>query len=371
MEAYELTIEAKVKISGFRIVSTDDFQFQTERAINPRIVLDHPTISLYCLDHPNQQAIFVETPPTVDLLQAPFYFLTQYEQAQRLIAIPYTTLHELASEVQIDPQRIILLYSTGRCGSTLLSHVLNQEPATASFSEPDVFTQLVMLRAADHSNDHAIRTLLHDCLMIMCGNAHQRTRQCWAFKFRSYVLTVSDLLYQVVPEAKILFQYRHPLAWARSFSRAFGMPDEELAELVHYSHRYLLPRIDLYLQTHNRPIPYLDFLASMWISSMQDCRRLQELGASMACARYEDLKVAPRTAIQALLEYCGLPLLDPERLDRVLAADSQAGTVGAHMDAQEPARRLADDDLSELDRLIRQADPTLGPDTILPQTIRP
>jgi hypothetical protein len=47
MEAYELSIEAKVKISGFRIVSTDDFQFRTERPINPRIVLDHPTISLY------------------------------------------------------------------------------------------------------------------------------------------------------------------------------------------------------------------------------------------------------------------------------------------------------------------------------------
>jgi hypothetical protein len=38
-------------------------------------------------------------------------------------------------------------------------------------------------------------------------------------------------LYQVVPEAKILFQYRHPLAWARSFSRAFGMSDEDLSEL--------------------------------------------------------------------------------------------------------------------------------------------
>src|SRR6266487_4516820 len=54
---------------------------------------------VYCLDHPNQQAIFVETPPTVDLLQASFYFLTQYEQAQRLIAVPYTTLRELVSEL--------------------------------------------------------------------------------------------------------------------------------------------------------------------------------------------------------------------------------------------------------------------------------
>ena len=90
--------------------------------------MEQPTVSLYCLDHANQRALFVDTPPEVDLLQAPFYFIAQYQAAQRLIAVPYATLHALAREVELDPQRIILFYSTGRCGSTLFSHVLNQTP---------------------------------------------------------------------------------------------------------------------------------------------------------------------------------------------------------------------------------------------------
>ena len=96
------------------------------------------------------------------MLQAPFYFIAQYEAAQRLIAVPYATLHALAGEVELDPQHIILFYSTGRCGSTLVSHVLNQTPTVVSFSEPDVFTQLVKLRTAGQSNDAEVTALLYD-----------------------------------------------------------------------------------------------------------------------------------------------------------------------------------------------------------------
>ena len=51
-------------------------------------------------------------------------------------------------------------------------------------------------------------------------------------------------------------------------------------------------------------------------------------------------------------------------------ADSQAGTVGAQ-DREAPVRRLTDADLAELDRIIRELDPTLAPDATLPQTVRP
>ena len=202
MQADELTIDAKVKSSPFDIVSADDFHVQTRRSIDPRVVLEQPTISLYCLDHANQRALFVDTAPEVDLVQAPFYFLAQYEAAQRLIAVPYATLHALAGAVTLDPQRIILFYSTGRCGSTLFSHVLNQTPGVVSFSEPDVFTQLVKLRTAHQSSDAEVRALLYDSLMIMSAHARQQGFEYWAFKFRSYVLSVSDLLYQTVPAAR-------------------------------------------------------------------------------------------------------------------------------------------------------------------------
>lgn len=55
---------------------------------------------------------------------------------------------------------------------------------------------------------------------------------------------------------------------------------------------------------------------------------------------------------------------EPEKLADILAKDSQAGTAGAQ-DRQEPARRLTDTDLIELERIIREMDAELSPDTIL------
>jgi hypothetical protein len=371
MQAYELTIDTKVKSNLFDIVSADDFQVQPRRSIDPRVVLEQPTVSLYCLDHANQQALFVDTAPEVDLLQAPFYFIAQYEAAQRLIAVPYATLHVLAGAVELDPQRIILFYSTGRCGSTLFSHILNQTPNVVSFSEPDVFTQLVKLRTAGQSNDAGITALLYDALMIMSAHAQQHGFQYWAFKFRSYVLSVSDLLYQAVPAAKLLFLYRNALTWARSFSRVFGSSDAALEDRMEkYGYRYVIPSIDAHLRTQTHPMSWIEYLAHMWVSTMQDSRSLQQQGAALACARFEDLQVAPQAVIQALLAHCGLPMPDSARLARVLAEDSQSGTAGAQ-DRQVPVRRLTEADLAELDRIIRQYDPTLAPDTTLPQTVRP
>lgn len=365
MQAYELTIEAKLKTSPFAIVSADDFRVHIQRPIDAHVVLEQPTLSLYCLDHANQWALFVDTPSEINLLEAPFLFIAQYEAARRLVAVPYASLHALAREVEVDPQRIILFYSTGRCGSTLLSHVLNQTPSIASFSEPDVFSQLVMLRTAGASSDAEITTLLHDSLLIMCANAQAHGFQYWVFKFRSYVLSVSDLLYLAVPTAKILFLYRNALTWARSFSRAFGVSDDALEErLTKYGFRYVIPGVNTHLETHENRINWVEYLAHMWVSTMQDSRWLVRQGAPLAHARFEDLQIAPQDVIQSLLTQCDLPMPDPERLVQVLAKDSQEGTVGAH-DNQAPARRLTDAELAELARLIPEYDPTLTPDAIL------
>ena len=368
MQAFELTIDAKVKENAFGTVSANDFRVKAARAIDPSVVMNQPTISLYCLDPANKQAIFVDTAPNVDLLQAPFYFIAQYEAAQRLIAVPYATLHTLASKVKIDPQRIIFLYSTGRCGSTLFSHVLNQSSATVSFSEPDVFTQLVMMRTARQGTDTEIRTLLHDALMVMCANAQQHGFEQWAFKFRSYVLSVSDLLYQAVPEAKLLFLYRNALTWATSFSRAFGSSDAELAERLAKDGCDLIPGVDAYLKTHTESMNWIMYLAHMWVSTMQNGRSLQQQGAELACGRFEDLKVAPEAVIQSLLAHCDLPMPNPDRLAQVLAEDSQAGTVAAQ-NMVKPVRHLKNAELAELDRIICQYNPTLTQNTILPNTI--
>lgn len=369
MHARELIIESREKANPFAIVSPADFQVRPGGAVDPYVVLNQPNVSLYCLDPLNQQALFVETAPDVDVLKAPFYFIAQYEAAIRLISVPYDTLHALAREVEVDPQRIILFYSTGRCGSTLFSHILNLDPSVVSYSEPDVFSQLVMIRTAGQATDEQLGALLRDSVLLMCANAQRQGLRYFAFKFRSYVLSVSDLLFDTIPDARLLFLYRNALTWAYSFSRAFGAPtDEALAQRLEESRfRYMIPSVDTYLKSHGR-ITWVETVAHMWVSTMQDARRLQMEEAPLACARYEDLKTDTGPIIQMLLTHCGVPMPDPDALAQVLARDSQAGTQGAQ-DREEPARHLTDSDLLELERVIRRLDSSLAADTILTRTI--
>jgi hypothetical protein len=242
---------------------------------------------------------------------------------------------------------------------------MNLNPSVVSFSEPDVFSQLVMIRTAGQSTDTEIADLLYDSIMIMSCNAQKHGYHYYAFKFRSYVLSVSDLLYRTVPQAKILFMYRNALTWAYSFSRAFGSPDDNMGERLEKSgFRYMIPSVNKHLETHNNSINWVEYVAHMWVSTMQDCRWLRQQGAVVASARFEELKATPQAVIQTILAHCGIPMPEPVQLAEVLAKDSQEGTAGAQ-DRQGFARHLTDADLIELERVIREMDAELSPDTIL------
>src|SRR6185295_12696289 len=88
------------------------------------IVLSDPHLSPYCLDDANRRIILVELPPDVNLADVPFIYQTQYEHAIRLLAMPYDTFREIAHTLP-EVQNLILMYISGRSGSTLLSHVFN------------------------------------------------------------------------------------------------------------------------------------------------------------------------------------------------------------------------------------------------------
>jgi hypothetical protein len=76
--------------------------------------------------------------------------------------------------VQLDPRHSILIYSVCRCGSTLVSQALNQADGVVSFSEPDVYTQILMLREADGSSDPEVSALVRSCTKIICAPTTQQ-----------------------------------------------------------------------------------------------------------------------------------------------------------------------------------------------------
>ena len=130
-----LTILNKHRRSPGWHASAADFTTKEAGTIDPAVVLRNDGLSLYCLDDAKREAIFVELPTSVRLTDAGFVYLRQYEDAIRLLALSYEDFGRLAASLP-DPERFIMIYMTGRCGSTLLSHAFNCVDGVVSLSEP-------------------------------------------------------------------------------------------------------------------------------------------------------------------------------------------------------------------------------------------
>jgi hypothetical protein len=156
-----LEIQQKIKSSLTSPASLEDFAYVRGAHIEAEIILRNPCISLYCVDDEQRHAIFVQTPESVDLTSAPFYYQAQYAHAQRLLAVSYDTLHRLAALLPAGDLPLVLIYSVGRTGSTLLSKAFGALGTVCSLSEPDIYTQAVWLRrAAGGARDDEVRALL-------------------------------------------------------------------------------------------------------------------------------------------------------------------------------------------------------------------
>ena len=101
------------------LAGLDHFRLLRTGEVSAETLLNNPQITIYAFDDEGQRAVFVETPPGINLTAAPFYYLAQKEHAERVYTLPYKTFNDLARTLP-DPTHLVLLHSVGRCGSTLL-----------------------------------------------------------------------------------------------------------------------------------------------------------------------------------------------------------------------------------------------------------
>ena len=123
----------------------DDFTLEPGSTVAHETVLRAPEWSLYCLDLEQDKALFVELPKGTDLAEAAFVYNAQFDTALRAVTMPLDTMIAMAHHVP-DTTKLALLFSTGRCGSTLASRILARLPNVWSLSEPDYFTNLALAR---------------------------------------------------------------------------------------------------------------------------------------------------------------------------------------------------------------------------------
>ncbi|MEH2336805.1 sulfotransferase family protein [Nostoc sp.] len=340
-----LKIQTKNRTPASLIANLQDFSYEIGEDIDPKTIVDNPHITLYCLDLENQQAIFVETPSDIDIYEASFLYQAQYEYAQRLIAVPYQEFHQLAANIGDSIGQIAMIYSVGRCGSTLLSKLFSQVDTVLSLSEPDVFTQIVGIRNPDGSNDDALAELIKSCIYLLCKPTLKGKPSFCAIKLRSFGIELADLIYRVLPDTKLIFMYRNAEDVVKSCIRTF----------VPFS--AMLPIIAQNIQAYNQFIPllkeyarYIDFTDSnatefyttMWLSVMHRYLLICQQGIPTCAIRYEDLVADPKKMVTGIFNYCNLPISEVSHACKVFEKDSQSGSNFSQENVRKNNNKLPD-----------------------------
>ena len=109
---------------------------------------------------------------------------------------------------KFNTKNLCLIFSPGRCGSTLLSNILRKLNIT-SISECDALTQA-------EGNKTAIKRIVESFFssqLIMSNKI--------AFKFRADTSRFAGVYLELFPEATFIFIKRSPLDWAKSCSSKF------------------------------------------------------------------------------------------------------------------------------------------------------
>jgi hypothetical protein len=341
--------------AAFRRPGIENFRVRKIGQVPAGRILENPHITLYSLDFENRQAAFVESPADVNLSQAAFYFATQFEKAARVWTIPFETMIQLAKSVTIDDSRLINIYSTGRCGSTLASQIFAQIPGVINISEPYVLSQLVIARNTRAASEDELFALVEAAICLLCKTAAETA---WVVKGQSFVIELGDWLHEIYPHTRNLFLYRHAETWLRSGLRAYSggpqVPDEEhnaregqRRELL----GSLVPPIARY--DPEQPLSHAGMLSLMWLRAMERYVQLCNMGTEMLAIRYASWLAAPRKTAEAMLDYCQCRPADMTAIYEVLNRDAQEGTRLSREALEQRGRVITEPEIDELHRHLQ------------------
>jgi hypothetical protein len=372
MKAQVYDIISRKKPIIFEIVSVNDFELSEKGIVDARTILDNPNITLYCLDPENGQAIFVEVPDVADVLAAPFYYLSQYELAVQVLKISYQDMERLADQVVLDDQCIVLIYSMGRCGTTLISSAFSQGENVVSLSEPDVFSQLVEMLDFSNGNDPEIRALVKPCMHLTCKDSGNGGEPVWVIKFRAHVIEIADMIFSHFPGAKSLFLYRNIDPWGKSTARIFAFdttPTQEYWIMIWNEVKMVMKKLDGYDLASEDEISLGLLISLMWLNHMERCLERLHAGQPILPVRYEDLKAEPELVIGKIFDYCGVQVRDINKLHAVLKVDSQADSPASREQLSQAEWEIDPEDIAFIQRFIAEQPVINTPDYVLPGTL--
>jgi len=328
MIAKSFEITGRKQIIPIEFADINNFELRENGDIAAEEILNNPHITLFSLDFQNAQAVFVETSADVNLSQAPFYYQMQRDRAKCVLTIPFETMFQLAQRVQIDDEKLILIHSMGRSGSTLASQLFAQVDGVINMSEPDVLTQLVAARSMQPDQHDTLKLLLDACIRLLCKTPAQAG---WVIKGRSFAIELGDWLYEFFPQTRNVYLYRDAESWSKSSFGAFvenvERTPEELYQLENEAREWMQLMVPLIARYDpNQHLTGTGLFSLLWLSNMERYMKLHKSGVKLLAIPYPSWKQNPRQTAIFMLEYCHCLPSNLTAIEETLQKDSQAGT---------------------------------------------
>ena len=254
------------------ISGPDDFSLDDGRAVDSSRMFE-ADVTPYCFDVADRTLLCVSTP---DISDATFFYQAQRQHARSVIKVPFDVLPEGAASP-------VLIFSIGRCGSTLLVRALKSSGAR-TVSEPDFYTQA----ACEQSPHLGLRRAIAGATRLLPYPV---------IKLRLECNNAPLLIAGAFSSPRIMFILRDPVDWAASLRR--------------------LSRNSLDL---NWAVGQLG----------RSLRALDELTRSYAVriCYYEDFRGLAPAYIADVLSWTGEPgSVSPEALQSLATKDAQEGTI--------------------------------------------
>ncbi|XP_078613557.1 uncharacterized protein LOC144883145 [Branchiostoma floridae x Branchiostoma japonicum] len=379
--------------------------------------------SVYSIDWEQEVVVLIRPVDGVDLKAHPFFREAQRRKAAEVLCVPMERLQDVASAVADEVAHVqeVFIFMTARCGSTLVTRLVEATSVAQAVCEPDVFSAISMAvhrlkRSSQHgqtpphhmcytllSNEESTIAFLKNVITLQNYNlvtSDPRHRDVIFYKFRPEVILLADLMSRAFPSAKTVFMYRNGLDVVESYARLFLQ--ERYVPYVFFRltaqlglGQFVSPSVEhmhcfgddpKFSTVRHRGSAFFD-LYTMWVGVMECATNLQrkQLGYFFhAVIYYSALVNNKEKTFRLLMKKLGSkwspedPGEDKDKIERALVEDSQAGTAvsakgrrpGEKWEPDISPRWVGQWEREYFQEVCRHAGNEIsGPDFLLPDTI--
>lgn len=355
----------------------------------PSAVVLKPRVTLYAVDE--QWATFVECDSDVHALvdEHPFFYQAQFRCARRVIRLPLEELHRVAASLPPPSAgQLVYLYSTGRCGSTVLQKCLSKVEGTLSLSEPDSYTSIALSKTFNVEQKKQLLQSISRLDARLPSSSVNRV----VIKLRSQCTPQAAVIHEVAPDAHLFFMYRDAQDVAFSFVRAFAdfpilniilrdaAPAWLKTKVLAMAGKLFEPMEGSEFQLDIKPFGGYEKMrpialtTAIWLQQAEVFAHLRKQHVNITGLRYEDLLAQPATFFAAMLKDMvvggaqGVPSRCVDEAVAGMAFDSQAGSAISRKNKADSAKLTAED-IRTVQQVLEQHPSIKKPGYILDGTL--